>query len=95
MKLNEAKAVAAKLYELCNEVPGYGDFSFPSWLLSLSNPEKWDNVGEILTNEKRAQSALDDASYFAKVFSDGKHEATAQEIQNGVYDLVMEFPYEA
>lgn len=93
MKLTEAKTEAAKLYAKCDEVPGASDFSFPSWLLSLSDPEKWGN--EVLTDEDRAKSALNDASYFAKVFSDGKHEATAQEIQNGVYDLVMDFPYEA
>ena len=87
MKLNDAKTAAAKLYAQCNEVPGYGDFSFPSWLLCFSEPEKWGD-------EKRAQAALDDASYFAFVFGDGEHEMTAQEIQNGVYDLVMEFPYE-
>ena len=92
MKLTDAKPEAAKLYARCDEVPGASDFSFPSWLLCVSDPEKWGS--EVLSDEKRAQAALDDATYFSKVFSDGKHEMTAQEIQNGVYDLVMEFPYE-
>ena len=67
MKLNEAKSKAASLYEKCDEVPGAADFSFPSWLLSLSD-QKWDNVGEILTDEKRARCALNDVQYFCKVF---------------------------
>lgn len=95
MKLTDAKTEAAKLYARCDEVPARSDFSFPSWLLSLSDPEKWDNVGEVLTNKDRAQSALNDAQYFCKVFRGTEHEMTADEIGAGVYDLVMEFPYEA
>lgn len=89
MKMNEAKTAAAELYARCNEVPGSGDFNFPSWLLCLSEPEKWGE--EVLTDGKRARAALDDASYFAQVFEDGPHAVTAQEIQNGVYDLYSEY----
>lgn len=87
--LSEIKTEAKRLYDLCQSIPNYGDFSFPSWLLSLSEPNKWGI--DVLSNEKRADCALEDASDFYSVFEGTKHETLAQEIQNGVYELVAGF----